>query len=96
MTILLLPLALALPVLNYTAAVPPPDELLPPSLRGTFGRGAPVRIVDSGGDEIARALVNYPSADLARIMGRRSGEIVDILGDCEYEEVVHRDNLVLT
>ena len=39
MTILLLPLALALPVLNYTAAVPPPDEMLPPSLRGTFGRG---------------------------------------------------------
>ena len=39
MTILLLPLALALPVLNYTAAVPPPDEMLPPSLRGRTCRG---------------------------------------------------------
>ncbi len=38
----------------------------------------------------------WPSIDeLVRILGCRSGEIVKILGCCEYDEVVHRDNLVL-
>jgi len=65
------------------------------AVRGTFGRGAPVRIVDQHGIEIGRALVNYPSDELVQILGRRSSEIERILGCCEYEEVVHRDNLVL-
>jgi len=65
------------------------------AVRGTFGRGDPVRIVGPGGAEIARALVNYPSSDLSRILGCRSDRIVEILGSCEYDEVVHRDNLVL-
>ncbi len=66
------------------------------AVRGTFGRGAPVRIVDHHGVEIGRALVNYPSDELVRILGRRSAQIEKILGCCEYEEVVHRDNLVLS
>ena len=65
------------------------------AVRGTFGKGAPVRIVDAEGIEIARALVNYSSNQLRRIIGRRSDKIVEILGTCEYEEAVHRDNLVL-
>ena len=65
-------------------------------VRGTFGKGAAVRIVDPAGVEVGRALVNYPSNELTRIIGRRSGEIVKILGCCEYEEVVHRDNFVLS
>jgi glutamate 5-kinase len=40
-------------------------------------------------------LVNYPSDELERIRGCRSERIAQILGCCEYEEVVHRDNLVL-
>ncbi len=66
------------------------------AVRGTFGRGAPVRIVDHDGVEIGRALVNYPSEELVQILGRRSSEIEKILGCCEYQEVVHRDNLVLS
>ena len=65
------------------------------AVRGTFGKGASVRIVDAEGIEIARALVNYSSNQLRRIIGRRSDKIVEILGTCEYEEAVHRDNLVL-
>ncbi len=65
------------------------------AVAGDFGRGAPVRIVGPDGVELARALVNYPSQDLRRIMGCRSSRIEEILGTCEYEEVVHRDNLVL-
>ncbi len=65
-------------------------------VRGSFGRGAPVRILGPDGVEIARALVNFPSEDLQRIVGCHSSRIVEILGSCEYEEVVHRDNLVVT
>ena len=74
-------------------------SLLPVGIRrvdGTFRRGAPVRIINPQGTEIARALVNYPSNELRRILGCRSSEIVEILGSCEYEEAVHRDNLVLS
>ena len=65
------------------------------AVRGTFDRGDSVRIVDTDGTEMGRALVNYPSDEVVRILGCKSGEIVKILGCCEYEEVVHRDNLVL-
>ena len=65
------------------------------AVRGTFERGDAVRIVDPDGSEIGRALVNYASDEVVRILGCKSGEIVKILGCCEYEEVVHRDNLVL-
>ncbi len=65
------------------------------AVRGTFDRGHCVRIVVPDGTEIGRALVNYPADEVVRILGCKSAEIVKILGCCEYEEVVHRDNLVL-
>lgn len=64
-------------------------------VEGRFECGAPVRLVDPGGVEIGRGLVNYAADDLRRIAGRRSEEIVAVLGRCDYDEVVHRDNLVL-
>ncbi|MHC4948686.1 MAG: glutamate 5-kinase [Planctomycetota bacterium] len=63
---------------------------------GRFDRGAPVRLLDPDGVEIGRGLVNYPSDDLDRITGLRSDAIAGVLGTCEYEEVVHRDNLAVT
>ncbi len=65
------------------------------AVRGNFRRGAPVRIFGPAGHEVATGLVNYPSEELERICGCRSERIAQILGCCEYEEVVHRDNLVL-
>jgi glutamate 5-kinase len=65
------------------------------AVRGTFRRGDPVRIVEPAGREVGMGLVNYPSDELERIQGCRSDRIAQILGCCEYEEVVHRDNLVL-
>ena len=64
-------------------------------VEGRFECGAPVRLVDPGGVEIGRGLVNYAADDLRRIAGRRSEEILAVLGRCDYDEVVHRDNLVL-
>jgi glutamate 5-kinase len=61
---------------------------------GRFARGDVVAIVDAGGREIARGLVNYSAEEVTRIAGQRSGGIAALLGSCPYDEVVHRDNLV--
>jgi len=41
-------------------------------------------------------LVNYGAADIRRIMGLRSQHISQVLGHKPYDEVIHRDNLVIT
>ena len=41
-------------------------------------------------------MVNYHSGDIKKIMGSRSEEIEGILGFKYDDEVIHRDNLVLT
>jgi glutamate 5-kinase len=46
------------------------------------------------GAQIARGLVNYSSNEIRRIMGRSSSSIVEILGYCDDESVVNRENLV--
>lgn len=71
-------------------------SLLPVGVRaveGEFNPGDPVRICDQAGVEIARGLTNYGAADARRLIGKRSDEIGAILGDCLYEEIVHRDNM---
>ncbi|MCX5770657.1 MAG: glutamate 5-kinase [Candidatus Hydrogenedentes bacterium] len=65
------------------------------SIEGEFGVGAAVRVVDSAGREIARGLVNYSSADIARIKGVKSKQIQAILGRNDFDEVIHRNNLVV-
>jgi glutamate 5-kinase len=64
-------------------------------VEGKFRMGDAVRIADSASRDIARGLVNYSSDDLARIKGCKSGEIQSILGRKDYDEVIHRDNMVL-
>jgi len=63
--------------------------------KGIYRAGDAVEIRDPGGIPIARALVNYSSEQVRQIMGRKSHEIAAILGDKAYDEVVHRDNLVI-
>ncbi|MGB8214510.1 MAG: glutamate 5-kinase [Anaerolineales bacterium] len=65
------------------------------SVSGAFDCGDTVKVVDSSGSEIARGLVNYSAADLARIAGKQSKEIEVILGSDYADEVIHRNNLVL-
>ena len=62
---------------------------------GEFAHGDLVSVQGPDGAEVARGLVNYSAGDLARIAGKRSDEIAAALGVCEYEAVVHRDNLVI-
>jgi glutamate 5-kinase len=46
--------------------------------------------------EFARGLTNYAAADARRIKGLQSEQIVALLGQETYQEVIHRDNLVVT
>ncbi|MGE5599199.1 MAG: glutamate 5-kinase [Bacteroidota bacterium] len=64
------------------------------AVRGDFSPGDLVRVLDEQGAEVGRGLVNYCSAEIARLAGRRTAEIGDLLGHRGYEEIVHRDNLV--
>ena len=64
--------------------------------RGRFERGDTVSVLGPEGNEIARGLVAYSDLDAARIMGRRSGEIEGILGFRGRDEMIHRDDLVIT
>jgi glutamate 5-kinase len=45
--------------------------------------------------EFARGLTNYSAGELSRIKGSQSQRIIEILGHRPYEEVIHRDNMVL-
>ena len=63
---------------------------------GAFTKGDVVALCDLQGAEFARGLSNYAAADANRILGLRSEQIVEVLGGVPYEELVHRDNLVLT
>jgi glutamate 5-kinase len=65
-------------------------------VEGQFGRGDVVRIRDSAGQEFARGLSNYTSGEVGKIKGLRSGQFAAILGGKPSDEVVHRDNLVIT
>jgi glutamate 5-kinase len=62
---------------------------------GEFQKGDVISLLDTQGLEVARGLTNYPAAEIRRIQGLRSQQIAEVLGHRPYEEVVHRDNLVL-
>ena len=62
---------------------------------GSFDKGSVVEITGKNGDIIAKGLVNYAVDDLKKIMGLKSEEIERVLGSMEYEEVIHRDNMVM-
>jgi glutamate 5-kinase len=74
-------------------------SLLPAGVTGVagrFGRGDPVIVRGPDGAEIARGLCAYSSADAARISGRRSQELESLLGYRGRDEMIHRDDLVLS
>jgi glutamate 5-kinase len=74
-------------------------SLLPSGVRtvdGRFGVGDCVRLVGPDGAELARGLVSYAAADLEKIKGAHTREIGRLLGYKGSDEVVHRDDLVVT
>ncbi len=73
-------------------------SLLPVGIKsctGHFQRGEVVSCVDEKGSPVARGLVNYPSEEAVKIIGKSSDEIFNLLGYDGDHELIHRDNLVL-
>jgi glutamate 5-kinase len=66
------------------------------AVEGVFERGDTVIIRTRTGNEAGRGLSAYSSADIRRIAGYKSGEIVGILGYRGRDEIIHRDDLVVT
>jgi len=65
-------------------------------VEGDFKEGASIRFLDTNGEELGSGLVNYSAVDIRKIMGLKTKQISDTLGDKPYDEVVHRDNMVIT
>ncbi len=65
------------------------------AVSGNFRFGDAVSCVDTASSCFAQGLVNYGTKDLQAIMGHHTSRIEHILGHKEYDEVIHRDNLVL-
>jgi glutamate 5-kinase len=62
---------------------------------GLFEAGDPVSCLAPDGKEFAKGLVNFSSDSLHRMKGLKTAVIQARLGPQEYEEVIHRDNLVI-
>lgn len=62
---------------------------------GSFGKGDVISLCSADGVEFARGLSNYSQTDVTRICGLRTEQMAEMLGSAPYEEVVHRDNLVV-
>ncbi len=81
------------------AALKSGRSLLPAGVikvEGRFERGDAVIVTDAQGNEVARGLTAYSARDARHIMGHKSREIADLLGYRGRDEMIHRDDLVLS
>ena len=66
-------------------------------VEGDFAAGAVVAVAGQveGEREFARGLVNFDAPEVRRILGAKTREIEQRLGYKSFDEVIHRDNLVI-
>ncbi len=65
------------------------------AVEGCFVKGDVVMLCDAVGQEFARGLINYSVGEMQTIAGQPTERIAKLLGHCPYDEVVHRDNLIV-
>ncbi len=65
------------------------------SVIGAFDSGDAVVCTDRHGKEVAKGLINFSSTLLEKMKGLKTADIKKAVGDQEYEEAIHRDNLVI-
>ncbi len=65
-------------------------------VEGEFSRGDVIAVRDEHGQEIARGLANYASAEARLICRKPSSDFEKLLGYAAEPEMLHRDNLVIT
>ncbi len=63
---------------------------------GNFRKGDVVALRDADGTEFARGLTNYSAEELRKIKGLKTAQIAQVLGQRPYDEVIHRNNLLVT
>lgn len=66
------------------------------AVEGDFRVGAAVNLKTPDGRILGIGLVNYEAGDIRKIMGLKTRDILPRLGAKPYDEIVHRDNLVIT
>ncbi len=73
-------------------------SLLPAGIQrveGHFNFSDTVSCFTENGVEFARGLINYNSTETTKLAGKQTQDIEKILGYHDYDEIIHRDNLVL-
>ena len=55
-----------------------------------------MEIAGPDGKPFARGLINYSSADAAKIAGMQSADVTNLLGNSAESELIHRDHLTIT
>jgi glutamate 5-kinase len=65
------------------------------AVEGDFASGEVVAVQGAGGREFARGVVNFDAEELRKIQGAQTSEIETRLGYKSFDEVIHRDNLVI-
>ena len=63
---------------------------------GRFAKGDVVVVRNEDGREIARGLINFDCDETRKIMGKKSSQFAGLLHHGTYQEVIHRDHLVVT
>lgn len=63
---------------------------------GQFHKGDVVGLRGPDGVEFARGLTNYSADEIRQIKGLKTSQINAVLGHCPYDEIIHRDNMVVT
>ncbi len=74
-------------------------SLLPSGIikvEGVFYEGDAVTCVDMETAVLAKGLVNYSSSDIDKIKGLKTSQIKQMLGNKSYDEIIHRDNMVVS
>lgn len=66
------------------------------AVEGQFERGDAVRVLGRDGHELARGLIGYSADEARAIAGINSQRIAEVLGYRGRDEIIHRDDLVLT
>lgn len=64
-------------------------------VEGRFETGELIRVLDASDNEIAIGLCRYSSEELDRVQGCKTAEVLELLGDRQFLEVIHRDDMVV-
>ncbi len=64
-------------------------------IEGQFARGDAVMIRDAKGRDLGRGLVAYDAEEAAKVIGKPSTALEDVLGYPARAEMIHRDDMAL-